>query len=163
MKLGLVDIVDKKGKVLRTIDRSSAANSDILQVTGIFILNDKHEIILQLRSPKSYRYPLYWDCSSGGHVDAGEDYVACANRELFEEIGIKTKLIFLGKHYIELDDGRKHIIGFFKGKYSRKPKIDPKEVAEAKFFSKLEIQKMIKNGEKFHPECLFALKKYFLK
>src|SRR3989338_8947820 len=104
MEIGFADVVNKQDKVLRTIDRGSATNSDILRVTGIFILNEKNEILFQLRSPKSFRYPLYWDCSGGGHVDTGENYAFCANRELFEEIGIKTKLTFLGKHYIELDD-----------------------------------------------------------
>ena len=162
MEIGFADVVNKQDKVLRTIDRGSATNSDILRVTGIFILNEKNEILFQLRSPKSFRYPLYWDCSGGGHVDTGENYAFCANRELFEEIGIKTKLTFLGKHYIELDDGRKHFIAFFKGKYKGKIKIDPKEVSKAKFLSKEKIKEMIDKGEKIHPECLFALEKYFL-
>ncbi len=29
-----------------------------------------------------------WDSSSSGHVDTGEDYDACARRELREEIGL---------------------------------------------------------------------------
>ena len=158
-----VDVVDKKDKVLMTIDRGSATNSDILRVTGIFIINNKNEILLQLRSKKSYRYPLYWDCSAGGHVDMGEDYATCANRELFEETGIKTKLTFLGKHYIELDDGRKHFIAFFKGKFEGDFNVDYKEVSKIEFFSTDKIIKMINKNEKLHPECLFALKKYFLK
>ncbi|MBC8494891.1 NUDIX domain-containing protein [archaeon] len=162
MELGLVDVVDQNDKVLKTIDRGSATNSDILRVTGIFIENDKNEILLQLRSEKSFRYPLFWDCSGGGHVDTGENYDTCANRELFEETKIKSKLEFLGKHYIELDDGRKHFIAFFKGQYNGEINIDPNEVAKVKFFSKEEIMKIIDKDENIHPECLFALKKYFL-
>jgi len=41
MKLGLVDVVDKKDRVLKTIDRGSANNKDILRVTGIPITNNK--------------------------------------------------------------------------------------------------------------------------
>ena len=162
MELGLVDVVDRNDDVLKTIDRGSATNSDILRVTGIFIENNKNEILLQLRSEKSFRYPLFWDCSGGGHVDSGEDYDTCANRELFEETGIKTDLEFLGKHYLELDDGRTHFIAFFKGRYAGETNINPREVSKVKFFSKEEIRKMINRGKKFHPECLFALKKYFL-
>lgn len=162
MKLGLVDVVDKNDKVLKTIDRGSAINSDILRVIGVFILNKKGQILLQLRSEKSYRYPLYWDCSAGGHVDTKEDYNTSAKRELFEEVGIKTELKFLGKQYFELDDGRKHFMAFYQGKYEGKIKIDPHEVSKAKFFTKQEIHKMIKKSEKIHPECLFGLKKYFL-
>jgi len=32
--------------------------------------------------------PNCWDSSAAGHVDAGEDYLACAIRELEEELGI---------------------------------------------------------------------------
>ena len=158
----LVDVVDDNDRVLKAIDRSSATKSDILRTTGIFIINGKNEILLQFRSQKGRRYPLHWDCSAGGHVDSGEDYVTCANRELFEEIGIKTDLVFLGKEYIELGDGRKHFITFFKGKLSGDFMIDPEEVSKIEFFSTNKILKMIDNKEKFHPECLFALKKYFL-
>ena len=162
MKQELVDIVDKNDKVLKTIDRGSATDSDILRVSGIFIINNKEEILLQLRSEKSHRYPRCWDCSGGGHADAGEDYATGAARELFEEVGIKTELVFLGKHFIKLDDGRKRFIAFFKGQYNGKIKVDPREVSKAIFFAKDDIKRMIKSGEKIHPECLFGLKKYFL-
>lgn len=158
----LVNTVDKTDEILKTINRRSATDSDILRVVGVFIINKKQEILLQLRSSKSHRYPSCWDCSGGGHVNSDEDYAACANRELFEETGIKTELAFLGKEYIELDDGRKHFIAFFKGNYDGDFKIDPNEVLKVKFFSTREIRKMIDKGEKFHPECLFGLKKYFL-
>ena len=35
------------------------------------------------------RQPGLWDSSASGHVDAGEDYDACAVRELREEIGLR--------------------------------------------------------------------------
>ncbi|MBU1202708.1 NUDIX domain-containing protein [Patescibacteria group bacterium] len=161
MKLELVEVVDKNDKVLKIIDRKSAKKSDILRVSNIMIINDEDEILLQLRSENSYNYPSYWDCSGGGHVDSGEDYFGCAKRELFEEIGVKTELELLGKHYIELDDGRKHFSTFFKGKYNGEFNIDPNEVTKVQFFTKEEIKKMISNGGKFHPECLFVLNKYF--
>jgi isopentenyl-diphosphate delta-isomerase len=161
MKLEFVDVVDKNDEYLKTIDRMSATNSDILRVVGVFVLNNNNEILLQRRSEKSFRYPSHWDCSGGGHVDSGEDYTKCAQRELYEETGIDTKLEFLGKYYIELDDGRKHFIAFYKGKYNGEFHIDPNEVSRIEFFTTDEIKRMIKTGEKFHPECLFALKKYF--
>ena len=158
----LVDIVDRKDRILKTIPRKEATNSDILRVVGVYILNKKGELLLQLRSEKSFRYPLHWDCTGGGHVGTGENYETAAKRELFEETGIKTILVFLGKHCIELDDGRKHLNVFFKGTYNGKITIDPKELKKVQAFSKDQIKKMIKNGEKIHPECLFGLKRYFL-
>lgn len=158
----IIDVVDKNDNVIKQIDRAQAKNSDLLRVVGIMIFNGKKEILLQLRSKNKTYYPLHWDCSGGGSLGAGEDYLPAAKRELFEELGIKTKLIYLGRYYFQLDDLRKHYITYFKGRYDGQVKIDPKEVSMAKFFSIDEIQRMIKRGEKFHPECLFALKKYFL-
>ncbi|MEK6867417.1 MAG: NUDIX domain-containing protein, partial [Nanoarchaeota archaeon] len=112
VKLGLVDVVDKKDKVLKTIGR-------------------------------------------------GEEYITSAYRELYEEVGIKTPLVFLGKHYIKLDDGHKHFIAFFKGMYNGKIKINLHEVSKVIFFSIKEIKKMIDARKKIHPECLFALKNVF--
>jgi len=159
----LVDVVDRDDNVLRTIPRKEAKDSDILRVAGVFILNTKGEIVLQLRSKNSFRYPLHWDCTGAGHVSSGEDYTTAAQRELYEETGIKTDLTFLGKHYIELPDGRKHISAFLKGTYDGDIKIDSNEVEKVQAFSLEEIQKMIKQGEKIHPECLFGLEQYFLK
>src|SRR3989338_7131988 len=160
MQSELVDIVDKSDKVLKTPFRGELKDSDIVRVTNVFILNKKGGILLQLRSAKSHHYPLYWD-SAGGHVTSGEDYTKSAERELYEEVGIRTDLIFLGKHYIKLPDGRKHIGAYFKGVYDGQTKIDPNEVERVQFFSLEEIKKMISRG-KVHPECVFGLKKYFL-
>lgn len=163
MKNERVNVVDRQDNVLKTVTRKEAKDSDILRVTAVFILNKKGGMILQLRSMKSFRYPLHWDCTGGGHVSAGEDYAITAKRELYEETGIKTDLIFLGKHYIELPDGRRHMIAFFKGTYDGNIKIDPSEVKKVQSFSLEDIQRMIEQGKKLHPECLFGLKEYFLK
>ena len=158
----LVDVVDEKDNVIKSIEKSSSKKSDIVRCVVVFLLNDKNEILLQLRSKTDDKYPSHWDCSAGGHLDAGEDYVDGAKREMLEEIGVKTELEFIDKYLFKADGGRRYFSSLFKGKFSGKFKIDPNEGTEVKFFSKSEIEKMIETGEKIHPECLFALKKYFL-
>jgi isopentenyldiphosphate isomerase len=46
-------------------------------------------VFLQKRSLKKDTFPGAWDSSASGHVDTGEDYDACALRELREELGLK--------------------------------------------------------------------------
>src|SRR5690606_27888855 len=41
--------------------------------------------------------PGIWTWAATGHVDEGETYDSAANRELFEEIGVKAELSLVGK------------------------------------------------------------------
>lgn len=159
----LVDVVDENDNYVKTIYRSKEKYGvDILRSAGIFAKNSNGQILLQLRSKTSPKYPLTWDLSGAGHVDSGESYEDCAKRELFEEVGIQIKNIkFLGKHPQTYDDGRKRISACYIGyTNSNNFSIDIIEVAEAKWFSIDEIKKMIENNEKFHPECKFLLERY---
>jgi len=55
----------------------------------VLVFNSKGQIFLQKRSMKKDRQPGLWDSSASGHLDSGEDYDACAVRELREEIGLR--------------------------------------------------------------------------
>lgn len=54
----------------------------------VFVFNSCGEVFLQKRSLKKDSSPGRWDSSASGHLDCGEDYDACAVRELREEIGL---------------------------------------------------------------------------
>jgi isopentenyldiphosphate isomerase len=58
------------------------------RATHVLVFNARGEIFLQKRSMQKDRQPGLWDSSASGHVNAGEDYDACAVRELREEIGL---------------------------------------------------------------------------
>ena len=49
-------------------------------------------LFLQKRSMIKDENPGLWDTSAAGHVDAGEDYLHCAERELEEELGISVAM-----------------------------------------------------------------------
>ena len=57
----------------------------------VLVYNRRGELFLQKRSMKKDTFPGAWDSSASGHLDAGEEYDACAVRELWEEIGLKTE------------------------------------------------------------------------
>lgn len=54
----------------------------------VLVFNSRGEIFVQQRSLTKDMSPGQWDSSAAGHLDAGEDYDACALRELGEELGI---------------------------------------------------------------------------
>jgi isopentenyl-diphosphate Delta-isomerase len=55
----------------------------------VWLLNDRGELLLQLRSPHKENDPDRWDISVAGHVSAGEDARTSACREVAEEIGLE--------------------------------------------------------------------------
>ena len=54
----------------------------------VLVFNARGEVFLQKRSLKKDTFPGAWDSSASGHVDSGEEYDACAVRELREELGL---------------------------------------------------------------------------
>ena len=59
------------------------------------------EVLVQKRSRSMLMHPRLLDISCGGIVDAGEEPIEAAVRELYEEVGIKANeadLVFLGIH-----------------------------------------------------------------
>jgi isopentenyl-diphosphate Delta-isomerase len=54
----------------------------------VYVVNEQNELLCNLRSPLKDVFPLLWDVSFGGHLEPGESYAACAQRELAEELGI---------------------------------------------------------------------------
>lgn len=51
---------------------------------------DGFELLLQRRSPGKDSWPNCYDISSAGHIPAGEEPLASAIRELYEELGIRA-------------------------------------------------------------------------
>src|SRR5437868_1997943 len=71
---------EKRGEVHRLGLRHRAVH--------VLVFNSRGEVFLQKRSMKKDTFPGVWDSSSSGHLDSGEEYDACAVRELREEIGL---------------------------------------------------------------------------
>jgi len=87
----MFDVVDEENRVVRQAARREVhANDWLHRAVHIFVLNAKGEVFLQLRSHLKDKKPGKWDSSAAGHLDAGEEYLPCAVRELEEELGIRT-------------------------------------------------------------------------
>src|SRR5438309_2697499 len=89
----LLDIIDSEDKVIAQATRGEAYKKGLLhRAVNIFITNSDKKILLQQRSSKKLKFPLFWDLSVGEHVKPGEDYIQAAKRGLKEELNIKTRL-----------------------------------------------------------------------
>ncbi len=94
----LLAVVDENDQPVTPRNRATIHRENLLhRAVHILLLNKQGELLLQKRSYRKDRYPGCWDSSASGHVDAGESYVDCAERELQEEIGVQTKLAELAR------------------------------------------------------------------
>ncbi len=91
MSKEIFDVVNERDEVIDRKPRSEVHRLGLLhRAVHVLVFNSRGDIFLQKRSITKDREPGKWDSSTSGHVDSGEDYDACAVRELREEIGLDT-------------------------------------------------------------------------
>ena len=85
----IFDVVNESDEVIGRQTRSEVHRLGLKhRAVHVLVFNSRGQVFLQKRSMKKDRQPGLWDSSASGHVDSGEDYDACAVRELREEIGL---------------------------------------------------------------------------
>ncbi len=89
MKEEIFDVVNEQDEVIgQKLRRLVHRDGDMHRAIHVLVFNERGEIFLQKRSMLKDTFPGVWDSSASGHLDCGEDYDACAVRELREEIGL---------------------------------------------------------------------------
>jgi len=85
----LLDVVDENDQVIGVKTRGEIHAQRLMhRAVHILVFNSQGDLFLQKRSMSKDENPGLWDSSAAGHVDSGEDYLACARREIEEELGI---------------------------------------------------------------------------
>ena len=89
----LLDVFDENGNFIGVSKPRQKVHEEGLwhKIACVFIINSKGEVLMQKRSEFKMTNPNGWTCSASGHVDAGENALTGALRELKEEIGVKAK------------------------------------------------------------------------
>src|SRR5271154_1139776 len=84
----LFDVVDLDDQVIGQAPRREVHARKLLHRAIHVLVHDPNgHLFLQRRSLTKDSDPGCWDASCTGHVDAGEDYLIAARRELGEELG----------------------------------------------------------------------------
>src|SRR6267378_921608 len=87
----IFDVVDERDEVIGKKPRNEVHRLGLMhRATHVLVFNKRGQIFLQKRSMKKDRQPGLWDSSASGHLGSGEDYDACAARELREELGLRV-------------------------------------------------------------------------
>ena len=91
----MLDVVDENDRVIAVKTRGEIHAEGLMhRAVHILLFNSNGELFLQKRSLSKDEQPGKWDSSAAGHVDSGEEYLACAAREIHEELGIVAEREF---------------------------------------------------------------------
>ncbi|TDU40275.1 isopentenyldiphosphate isomerase [Gelidibacter sediminis] len=122
----------------------------------VWLYNDNAEILLAQRSATKVIYPLLWDISVAGHVDAGETIAQAAIRETWEEIGLEIteqQLLKIGVYDCFQSYPNGIVDNEFHHTFIAKITcsindltLDPKEVQQVKFVSIPEFLELLSNS-----------------
>ena len=144
------DTMKKTGEI---IDKLAAHRLGIWHSSiHLIIMNkDKTKVLFQKRSSNKDLYPNKWDISVGGHIMSKESDIEAAKRELKEELGIESNDIkFIKKYKEELNNNgvdSKEIVSIFIMYLdnNKEFKLQKEEVGNVKWFTKVEMEKLIKD------------------
>lgn len=105
------DIVDKNGTPTGAVCTREDAHARGLRHRTAHIwvvrkVDGRYEVLLQKRAANKDSFPGCYDTSSAGHIQAGDEPLESAVRELGEELGIRAKpeeLQFAGTFRVEYE------------------------------------------------------------
>jgi isopentenyldiphosphate isomerase len=85
----IFDVVNERDEVVDHRRRGDVHRLGLRhRAVHVLVFNRQGRVFLQKRSRNKDTFPGAWDSSASGHLDTGEEYDACAVRELREEIGL---------------------------------------------------------------------------
>lgn len=145
----LFDVYDKERKIIYTGREKGSvlAKGEYKLVVHVCIFNSKGEMLIQQRKADKKSWPNCWDFSVGGHVISGETSAQAAERETFEELGIKLNLINERPHLtINFENGFDDIYVVNYDIDINDVNIQEEEVQNVKWASKQEVLELLDNG-----------------
>ncbi|WP_051172997.1 NUDIX hydrolase [Thermodesulfobacterium hveragerdense] len=150
-KRELLEAVDENCNPITILKREEIHQKGYFHKTvHIFLFNKEGEIYLQKKSKLVEENPGLWTSSASGHVLVGESFLTTAQRELKEELSIRTKLEEVLRITPKDLNNDIDCLVLFTGTTSKTPKPNPLEIETGGFFSLEKVDRWVqKNPEDF--------------
>ena len=88
-----VILVNKEDEPIGLMDKLEAhEKGELHRAVSVFIFNSNNELLIQRRALEKYHTPGIWSNTACSHPRNNESTLSCAQRRLFEEMGIKTEI-----------------------------------------------------------------------
>ncbi len=137
------DVVDGDDRVVGRATREEVHRRKLFhRAVHIFVFRAEGRMFLQRRSMSKDTAPGRWVSSCSGHVDAGEDYLEAARREMAEEIGIadpQVRLEEIDRVPAVPETGHEFVRVYRVSAFEGELVLDPEEIAEGCWRSPQEI------------------------
>lgn len=132
----------------RTMRRGEAMPEGFFHlVVHICVFAPDGRMLIQHRCPAKRSWPGLWDLSSGGCAVAGEDSRAAAERELFEELGIRAS--FAGRRpalSIDFETGFDDVFFTEYAGDAEQLRLQPEEVDCVRWADSGEVLRLLESG-----------------
>ena len=164
-----VILVNKKDKQIGLMDKLEAHEKGILhRAISVFIFNSDNQLLIQRRSLGKYHTPGIWSNTACSHPRSNESTILCANRRLFEEMGV-TSIIrpvfsFIYKEELSNNLVEHELDHVFIGFSNKNPDPNPEEVCDWKYVDETSLKKSFNDTpELFSPWLKLCYKTVFYK
>jgi len=129
------------------------------RATYILVFNSQGKLFVQKRTMIKDIYPGYYDIAAGGVVLAGESYDESAERELFEELGIRDIPLTSHFEFKHADDHNTVWGRVYSCIYDGAMTLQAEEI-ESGFFTAPEAILALSEKEPFTPDGIYVLTRY---
>ena len=152
-----VILVNKKDQPIGLMDKLDAHEKGALhRAVSVFIFNSDNQLLIQRRSLEKYHTPGIWSNTACTHPRSNESTILCANRRLFEEMGIIAKIrpVFNFLYKAEFSNNliEHELDHVFIGFTNKKPNPNPEEVCDWKYIDEISLRASLNDRpEAFSP------------
>jgi len=125
----------------------------------LWLVNSRHEVLLQRRHPGKQTDPGRWDIAVAGHLSAGETPLQALVREAREELGLVVDPLTLtalapeSKQYVEVDFADREWQHPFAGVWNGEPAaltLQADEVVAVRWMALEEYRRVVQAGDEHY-------------